>query len=898
MSWTRFLRRRYWDQERARELQAYLDLETSENIARGMPPEEARYAARRKLGNPTLIREEIYHMNSIAFLETLWQDLRYGARQLRLSPGFALIAIASLALGIGANTAIFQLIDAVRLRTLPVRNPQELANVAVAERHWAQGNFTGHHPDITFALWEQIRDRQQAFSGIFAWSNGTFNLSPGGEARYARGLWVSADFFRVLGIEPARGRLFTAADDTRGCGSPGAVLSYGFWQREFAADPSIVGRKITLEGHPFEIFGVAQQGFSGIEVGSTFDVAIPICAEPVVRGEDARINRRHAWWLSVIGRLKPGWNVERASAQLRAISHQLLAATVPPNYNADAVKHYFEYRFAASPAGTGLSSLREDYQNPLWMLMAIAGLVLLIACANLANLMLARASVREREISVRLAIGASRLRLIRQLLSESLLLAGIGAAVGVFLAAELSRFLVLFLSTADNPLFVDLAQDWRVLAFTVALAVLTCVLFGLAPALRATHTSPAAALKSTSRNATAGPERFGLRRILVASQIALSLTLLIGALLFVRSLRNLITLDAGFRQNGILIAQLDLRPLRLPVNRREPAKRELLERIRAIPGVDAAGAVRIIPVSGSFWNEIVFIDGIPSKQRNVSMFNRITPGYFKTLATPFLAGRDFDEHDSPGSPPVAIVNETFAKKFLAGASPIGRIIRVEVGPGEKQPFYQIVGLVKDTKYGNLRDQYEPIFYVAEYQNEQPEDSAAILLHSNLPLASLRGALRNAIQAVSPSIVVEFSVFRTQIRESLLRERLMATLSGFFSFLAALLAAIGVYGVMSYMVARRRNEIGIRMALGASGGDVSKIILRECAVLLAAGLFAGTVLAFAGAWTARSMLFGLQPYDPSTTALAIAALALVALAASYLPARRASRLDPMAALRDE
>src|SRR5579864_3440932 len=637
---------------------------------------------------------------------------------------------------------------------------------------------------------------------------------------------------------------------------------------------------------------------SGIEVGRTFDVALPVCAEPVLKGEDARINRRHAWWLSVIGRLKPGWTLARASAQLRAISPSLLAATLPPNYNAEAVKHYFEYRLAAFPAGTGLSSLRADYETPLWMLMAIAGLVLVIACANLANLMLARASVREREISVRLAIGASRARLIRQLLSESLLLAAIGAGLGVLLAAELSRFLVLFLSTQDNPLFVDLATDWRILAFTIGLAVLTCVLFGLAPAVRATRTAPADALKSTSRSTTSGREGFGLRRMLVVSQIALSLTLLVGALLFVRSLRNLITMNAGFRQDGILIAQMDLRPLHLPMNRRDPAKRELIERIRAIPGVDAAAATRIVPVSGLFWNDSIFIDGTDNKQRRLTMFSRVTPGYFKTLATPFLAGRDFDQHDTAGAPPVAIVNETFAREFLNGANPIGRTIRVEVGPGEKQPVYQIVGLVKDTKYGDLRDKYQPIMFSAEYQNEEPEEFTAVLLHSDLPLANLRGALKSAIQAINPAIIVELSVFRTQIRESLLRERLMATLSGFFSFLAALLAAIGVYGVMSYMVARRRNEIGIRMALGANGSDVAKIVLREAAILLGSGLAAGILLALAGAWTARSMLFGLQPYDPLTTILAIVALALVAVAASYLPARRAARLDPMAALRDE
>src|SRR5690242_10060408 len=578
------------------------------------------------------------------FFAGIWHDLRYGVRLLFKNPGFALVATLSLALGIGANTAIFQLLDAVRLRTLPVKNPQELAEVKIADRSWASGGFSSRHPEITNPQWELIRNQQQAFSGIFAWAGDSFNLARGGQARHAQGLWVSGDAFNVLGVPPVLGRVFTAADDRRGCGSPGAVISYAFWQREFGGQATALGSKLSLDGHPFEVIGVTPAAFFGMEVGRSYDVALPICSEPVIKGESTRPEHRHDWWLAITGRLKPGWTVARASAQLRTISRSVFEATVPPIYNPDGVKHYLDYKLGAFPGSTGLSSLREDYEKPLWLLLSIAGLVLLIACANLANLMLARASVREREIAVRLAIGASRLRLIRQLLSESLLLAAIGAGLGVLLAAELSRFLVLFLSTQDNPLFVDLATDWRILAFTIGLAVLTCVLFGLAPAVRATRTAPADALKSTSRSTTSGREGFGLRRMLVASQIALSLTLLVGALLFVRSLRNLITMNAGFRQDGILVAQMDLRRLNLPKERREPLKRELIEHIRAIPGVDAAAGTNIIPVSGEYWNDSIFIDGAAKKQRNISMFSRITPGYFKTLGTPLLAGRAFDEH--------------------------------------------------------------------------------------------------------------------------------------------------------------------------------------------------------------------------------------------------------------
>ncbi len=897
MSWTRFFRRRYWDQERSRELDAYIEIETADNIARGMSPREARYAAHRKLGNPLLIREEIYRMNSIGFLETLWHDLRFGARLLRINPVFALVAILSLVLGIGANTAIFQLIDAVRLRTLPVRNPAELAQVEIVDRHWGSGGFTGRHPDVTNPLWEQIRDRQQAFSSISAWSDQTFNLALGGPARYAQGLYVSGDFFHVLGMQPVAGRLFTPSDDRRGCGTAGAVISYSFWQREFAGDHAAIGKKISLEGHPFEIIGITPPDFSGIEVGRSFDVAVPLCAEPAVKGEDTRLDRRDGWWLAVIGRLKPGWSIARASAHVRALSSSLLEATIPPAYRAEQVKHYMDYRFGVLPAGTGLSSLREDYEEPLWMLLAIAGLVLLIACANLANLMLARAGTREREIAVRLAMGASRSRLIRQLLAESALLAIAGAALGALLSQSLSQFLVAFLSSSNDPLFVDLHPDLRVFAFTAGLAVLTCVIFGLIPVLRATRTSPAVVLKSSGRGMTATRERFGMRRILVVSQVALSLVLLVGALLFTGSLRNLLTLDAGFRQDGILIAELDFSRLNLVKDRRELFKQEMLDRVRAIPGVQSAAEASIIPATGDFWNDYTWIEGSQAPKA-VSFFSRVTPNYFATLGTPILAGRDFNHHDTPASPLVAVVNEAFVSKLLNGKSPLGRVLHVVVGAGEPARSYEIVGVVKNTKYGDLREEFRPIAFVAERQADKPDQFSNIFVRSSLALGPLVSAEKAALAEINPDIGIDFCVFKTELRNSLLRDRLMATLAGFFGALAVLLASIGLYGVMSYMVVRRTNEIGIRMALGAGRGEVIRIVLREAGVLLAVGGAIGTALALLAGRAAASMLFNLRPYDPPTLALAIGALAFVALAASLAPALRAARMDPMNALRDE
>ena len=895
MGWSRFFRRRYWDRERSRELQTYVDIETGENIARGMTPDEARYAARRKLGNATLIGEEIYRMNTIGFIETLWHDLRFGARLLRLNPGFAAVAIASLALGIGANTAIFQLIDAVRLRTLPVKSPQELAEVKIADRAWSDGISNGWHPEMSNPLWEQVRDHQQAYTGVFAWGMDYFPLVRGGQARSVPGLWVSGDFFNVLGVPPVLGRVFRAEDDRKGCGSPVAVVSYAFWQRELGGEAGAIGKKITLGGFPVEVIGVTPASFFGLEMGRSFDVALPLCVLGLPEGEN-NLARQDVWWLAVVGRLKPGWSLARASAHLAAISRGMFEATVPTGYGRDHAD-YLKLKLAAFPVANGFSNLRQQYGDSLSLLLGIAGLVLLIACANLANLMLARASSREREIAVRLALGAARGRLLRQLIVESLLLASCGAAVGLWLARALSRFLVAFLSTQEDPLLVDLGLDWRVLGFTAGVAILTCVLFGLAPALRATRANPGAAMKSGGRGLTASRERFGLRRMLTVSQIALSLVLLVGALLFVRSLRNLLTLDAGFRQDGILMADVDLSRLHVPADRDAAFKKDLLERIRTAPGVEGVATATVVPLRGDSWTLGIRTGG-PGQGEGASKFSWIDPDYFRTMGIPLLAGRYFNDRDTATSSKVVIVNETFARQLLQGKDPIGKTFRTVTEPHYPETLYQIVGVVKNTKYNQLKDEFKPITFVPAAQHPSGYALGTILIRSNVPMTALISTAKRAVGEVSPDIGIDFRVFRNMVREGLLAERLMAMLAGFFGFLAAVLATVGLYGVMSYMVARRQNEIGVRMALGADRIGVMRLVLGEAARLLGIGLAMGTALALAAGTTARSMLFGLQPYDPLTLAMAIALLAVVTLVASYLPALRAAKLDPMVALRDE
>lgn len=831
--------------------------------------------------------------------EALWQDLRHAMRLLRLNPGFTVVALLSLALGIGANTAIFQLLDAVRLRMLPVKNPQELIEVRIKSEHGRSGSFINGHAQLTTAQWEELRARQQAFSSLLAWAPENFNVSPTGEVRNVSGLWISGDYFNVLGVHPVLGRLLSPADDHRGCGIPGAVISYPFWQREYAGSDSVIGRKISLNGHPMDIIGVTQPGFYGVVVGDRFDVAVPLCAQPAVDGvENSAIDRPYVWWLTVMGRLNSGWNNAKALAELNSFAPSLFHDTLPPTFSGDRVKYYLNFKFKLLPAGNGVSSLREQYTSPLWLLLGISGLVLLIACANLANLMLARASAREREIAVRLAVGASRGRIIRQLLAESALIAVLGAILGFVLAQWLSRAMVAFISTEGNALFFDLQPDWPILAFTAGVAMLTCILFGLLPALRATHVSPQSAMKAGSRGMTSTRERFGVRRGLVVTQVAMSLVLLFGALLFMRTLRNLMTVEAGFLQSGILVTDLDFSQLNLPSASRNEFKRQIVDRMKSLPGVDFAAEAYVVPISGNGIGDDVWMSGTERSKAKNSAFNYISPNYFKTMGTPLLVGRDFNQQDTETSAKVAIVNEEFAHQLNAGVNPLGKTFRREATPREPELEFQIVGIVKTTKYFDLRDDPTPIVYLPALQAPTKDADLRVVLRSGAPFSDLTSRIKSAAAEMSPQITISFHNFHTMVSDSLLQERLMATLSGFFGFLAALLATVGLYGVISYMVQRRTNEIGIRMALGADRAGIVAMILREAGVLLGIGLAVGMVLSIAGARTAKALLYGLKSYDPLTLIGAVVLLGIVAAAASSLPARRASNLDPMVALREE
>ena len=833
---------------------------------------------------------------SVSAFESVWRDLQHGLRRLRQDRGFAVAALMSLSLGIGATTAIFQLLDALRLRALPVADPQQLAEIRAPEIASARsGTVVGRRPMLTNALWERIRDGQQGFSSVAAWSASNLELSSGGESHTARGLWVSGGFFTTLDVQALIGRVFTDSDDRRGCSSPGVVLSHSFWLSRYGAKPQALGELLTLNGHAMPIIGVTPARFTGVEVGHGFDVALPLCAEPLIAPEQHALDRPNFWWLAAIGRLRSDWTLTQTSAQLAAIS-PVMFADAPPTYVPERAQRYRSLVLSAFAASSGVSDFRQRYESPLWMLLSIAGLVLFIACANLANLMLARMRARAKEISVRLAIGASPFRVARQLLVESLLVAGIGGVLGVWLSQALSRLLVSALATSTETPDIDLRVNWQVLTFAAGVAVATCTVFGLAPALRAMRQSPADAMKA-GRGTTDTGERFAISRLVVVGQVAVSLVLVTGAVLFGRSLRNLYELDTGFDPEHVLVMSLDVRRARVPVERADALEQDLLGRLRAMPGVSSAASVFIEPVGGYSWGERIVIDGAVRKE-GVN-FNRVSPDFFATMSTPLLAGRDFDGHDGPPASRVAIVNESFVRTFLGDESPLDRVFQIEAPPGTSDGAIRIVGVVKDTKYADLRAAFAPAVYLPFGQGQRGGQFATffgVVLRSSLPAAMLAPSLTEQVAAVEPSMLLRFKTLNTQIADGLVRERLMASLSGFFGLIAVILAAIGVYGVMSYASSLRRNEIGIRLALGATRSSVIRLMLRDAWLAIGAGIAVGLALVALLGRGVASLLFGLQTTDPSTLASATVALAAIAYLASYVPARRASRLDPMIALR--
>jgi predicted permease len=821
------------------------------------------------------------------------QDLRDAFRALKATPIVTVVAILSLALGIGANTAIFSILDTLMLRTLPVREPQQLGLLGVQD--------TRRNTSWTNPIWEQVRERQALFGGAFAWSGARFNLAQGGPTELVDGMWASGGMFDVLGVPAILGRMFTTADDRRGGGPDGpvAVISYNFWQRRFGGAADTIGRSLTVERVPFIIVGVAPPDFFGVDVGRTFDVAIPIGTEPLIRGKESSLDRRSNWWLNIMIRARPGQSLEAAEAAMRGITPQIREATMPQDWRPQDKQDYLKEGFAVLGAANGSSGLRGRYRLPLTAMMVVVGLVLLIACANIANLLLARATARRHELSVRVALGASRMRIARQLLSESLLLSITGALVGLLFASWGSRLLVRQLSTSTTNVFLDLSLDWRVLGFTAAVAIATAVLFGMVPALRGMRVQPNEALKAQGRGVV-GDGRLGLGNVLVILQVALSLVLIVAAGLFVRTFSSLANLSLGFDREPVLVASVNAQRAQLEPADRPELFRRLLEAASGVPGVGSAALSAVTPVSGSTWNNRIELpDGpdLPEKER-ISYINLVSADWFRTYGTPMLAGRDFTSADKTGSQPVAIVNEAFAKKFTYGRNPIGRRVR-QPGYGiEPTTDREIVGYVKDAVYRSLREPVPPTLYVPYRQHPSPPSFMSVSVRaSGGPAALLTKSLAAALTPVHGDIAITFRPLSDQVNSALTQERIVAMLSGFFGALALLLSALGLYGVTSYAVSRRRTEIGIRMALGAAPAGVIRLVLRRVVMLVGLGVVLGSAVSLWAAHLVSTLLFGLQPRDPMTLAGSIAVLGAIGAIAGWLPARRASRIDPARVLRE-
>jgi len=818
-------------------------------------------------------------------------DLKDAFRTLKATPIVTLVAILSLALGIGANTSIFSILDSLMLRSLPVKEPGRLAVVGTD-----RGNDSWTYP-----IWEQIRDRADLFDGVFAYSSSRFNLSRTAQTEYVDGFWGSGRVFDVLGVPAILGRTFTEADDRRGGGTDGpvAVVSYRYWQSKYGGAADVIGQTVTIERVPFTIVGVTPPEFFGIEVGRTFDLAIPFGAEPLIRGKESALDKRSYWWLSVVVRLKTGQSLDEGTTGIRGVQPQVREATIPQNFREDDKARYLAEPFKLIAAASGNSYLRDRYRTALLTIMGVVALVLLIACANIANLLLARATARRHEMSVRLALGASRTRLIRQLLTESLLLAACGAALAILFARWGASLIVRQLSTSTNTVFLDIGTDWRVLGFTALIAIATALVFGTAPAFRASGVTPHDALKERGRSVL-GDRRFGLGNALVVAQVALSLLLLVAAGLFVRTFTSLSNLSLGFDSSPILVASVNATRATASPDERVDLYKRLREAAAQVPGVSSAAASAVTPVSGSTWQFAVErIDDrvLGEKDRGVYV-NLVSPGWFQAYGTRFLGGRDFTDRDTKSAPHVVIVNEAFARKFTNGGSPIGHHFRQPDYPDRPAFDQEIVGYVQDAIYRSLRAPVPPTMYVPIAQQGEAPSGISISVRANAGSpALLTKSVAAAFSAVNPDITMTFRLLSEQVNNSLIQERVVAMMSGFFGALALLLAGLGLYGVTSYAVNRRRTELGIRMALGAAPAGVIGLVLRRVGILVATGVVVGGGISWVLARFVSTLLYGLDKHDPLTLAGAAVILSLIGALAGWLPARRASRLDPAQVLRE-
>jgi len=1010
-------RRKRMMDELEQDIRAHIEMETQDNIARGMPPEEARYAAMRKFGNVTRVQEDAHEVWSFLWLEQLWQDVLFGLRMLRKAPAFTAVAVLTLAFGIGANTAIFSLIDAVMLRSLPVENPSQLVLLKWSARKapnlfgmmssgdcptdMGGGRLNPIGCSFSEPMYREIA-AANIFAGTAAFANtGRLDLTGNGAPTVINGQLVSGDFFRTMGLKAAVGRLLDASDDT----APAAavtVLNYGYWQSAFGGSRDVIGHTIELNGVPFTIVGVAEQRFTGITPGSDYDVWVPLFAGPKINrlqgplGAQDRQNDVATWWLTIAGRLKPGTSLGQSQAMVSGIfRNEMLHGAVPlfhgnqmagvpamrmgapalagvaaspapmpapmPMQGASGNAAVPMHREAAAgparqPAGnaevtlpapqaaplggahlaeepsvpktlsteednpqvtlvsaqTGLVGTRARYSDPLYALMLAVGIILLIACANMAGLMLARAAARQKEMAVRLALGAGRARIVRQLLTESLMLSILGGALGVLFAYWGAHTIISFVSSNQaRPLGFATGVDLRVLGFTAAVSLFTGMLFGVAPAFRSARIDLTPTLKEAEGNSASaghsGGRWFSAGNLLVVTQVALAVVVLVGAGLLVRTLQNLRNADMGFDAHNILIFGIDPTLAGYTGAQADHLYRDLQGRLAETPGVKSASYSMAPLLSNGLMVTVFHWPGTPEDQTAESDALDVGPNFFETLHIPFLAGREFgatdfelaaaNGGDKPTSAPTpVIVNQAFVQKYLGKENPIGKAYgAAAAGPfGGPTPGYQIVGVVRDAKYNDLRREIHPMMYIPHHAGV-----ATFELRTAADPRALLPAIREVLGQVNADLpLFNVTTQSQQIDRLLFQERLVARLAGFFGVLALVLACIGLYGLLSYEVSRRTREIGIRMALGAQPERVQKLVLRQGIALALAGAAVGIGVALGVTRYLGSMLFNVRASDPLTMSAVAVLLALVALAACYIPARRATRVDPMVALRYE
>jgi predicted permease len=886
MSWlSRLLRRKQFETDLDRELSYHMERQIQDLVDRGISREQAARRTRLEFGGLDQVKEAVRDARGTAWLQDLFRDIRYGCRLLLRSPVFSSVAVLSLALGIGATTAVFTLMDRVVLRDMPVHKPAELIEFI---RYQGPGRSNHAYPHF-----EQLRENLRSFDGMLAeaWL-GELEVSIGGQPENATVEMVNGEYFRVLGVEPAIGRTFGADDDRVPGAHPVAVISHRYWVRRFASDPAVIGKRIWRLWTKFTIVGVAPPGFDGVVFGRAADVAIPVSMVAEVRGgtADRWLHDPARHWLAVMGRLKAGVSLPRAEAEVNMQFAHIVDSDAKSGARPGSPSQ--SQRMELRRAANGIEDWRRDLTEPLAILMTTVALLLLLACANVANLLLTKSAVRQREIAVRLAIGAGRGRVARQMVAEGLLLTLAGGVVGVALGYGLATALVTMLANGGPPIAVATAPDARVLAFALALVVTTCLLFSLAPVAQAMRANVQTAL------AQARSSPWTLGRGLVTAEVAFAAMLLIGATLFGRSLFQMRSQDNGFREGGLLLFSTNLARLGYPTERVAPLWERLRKEIETIPGVESATLSTVPPVSGgSGWDAKVRVEGSShlSDQASLSHGNRVGPRYFQTYGTPILAGRDFAERDASSLDLVAIVNASFARSYFGTESPIGRRIRLDY-PGLTQ-WREIVGVVRDMKYESIRGSAPSAVYFPAGQ--LPIENATFALRTPRDAASMAAEIRAAVSRVYPGArALNIRTMENHVSRSILTERMLALLGAFFAGLALLLAAIGIYGVTAYQVAARRREIGIRMAVGASAERVLGMVLWQTAVLA----LTGCVIGAAGAWAlsrfAAGFLFGIEAGDPLSFLSAIAGLLLIALGAGYLPGRNASRTDPSQALRAE